>query len=69
LEVRNGDTVVKARSLAMRGIIPMDLCRYVYLPLPGGLKQQYLELWSHLDARCAEQHLSDWLPPLFEPLP
>jgi hypothetical protein len=58
-----------ARSLAERGMVPMDLCHYVYLPLPGGLKQQYLALWSRLDAQCVERDLSALLPPPLEPLP
>jgi len=53
-----------ARSLAERGMIPMDLCHYIYLPLPSGLKQQYLGLWSRLDTQGAEP---DLLPPPFEP--
>jgi len=30
-----------SHSLAERGMIPMDLCHYVFLPLPAALKQQY----------------------------
>ena len=58
-----------SRSLAERGMIAMDFCHYVYLPVPGVLKQQYLGLWSRLDTQCAERDLSDLLPPPFEPLP
>ena len=43
-----------SRSFAVRGIIPMELCHYIYLPLPDGLQQQYLGLWSRLDSQCIE---------------